>query len=67
MSIGIDLGSANTRIGVFRNGKFDLIEYDCKHEIPFYVAFTDTNILFGNSAKNEAFNSPQNVIFDIKH
>lgn len=66
VSIGIDLGSTNVRIGSFRNGHFELIEYMGQPKIPLYIAFVGTEILIGYAAKNQAKLNPKNTIFDFK-
>lgn len=65
-TIGIDLGSTNVRIGSFRNGNFELIEYMGQRKIPLYISFVGTEILIGYAAKNQAKHNPKNTIFDLK-
>ena len=63
--IGIDLGTANNYIAVFQNGKAEIIPDGIgQRSSPSYVAFTDTKILFGESAKNSR--NPANTIYNIK-
>ena len=64
-TIGIDLGTANNYIAVFQNGKPEIIPDSIgQRSSPSYVAFTDTKILFGESAKNSR--NPANTIYNIK-
>lgn len=63
-TIGIDLGTSGSRIGVFINGKVEIIanEYG-ERTTPSYVAFVGTQCLFGTDAKNQADMNPSNTIF----
>lgn len=50
--ICIDLGNINWKLGIFQNGKFEIIPNDLGGRVtPSYVAFTNTEILFGEKEK----------------
>lgn len=66
-AIGIDFGTSSTRIGVFRNGNFELILSDQGHrKFSSTVAFTDTECLIGHAAQIQAIINPKNTVFNIK-
>jgi len=65
--IGIDLGTTNSCVAVMRNNTVEIIANDQGNRTtPSYVAFTDTERLIGNSAKNQAAMNPENTVFDVK-
>jgi endoplasmic reticulum chaperone BiP len=66
--IGIDLGTTYSCVGVFKNGRVEIIANDQGNRItPSYVAFLDSGErLVGDAAKNQATINPEKTVFDVK-
>ncbi|CAG8782453.1 15185_t:CDS:2 [Gigaspora margarita] len=66
-AVGIDLGTAYSCVGVWQNDRVEIIANDQDNRTtPSYVAFTDTERLIGDTAKNQVTLNPYNTVFNAK-
>ena len=67
VAIGIDLGTTYSCVGWWKDNRCEIIANDQGNRTtPSYVAFTETERLVGDGAKNQSSMNPENTIFDAK-
>ena len=65
--IGIDLGTGNSCLAVMENGKAKVIENaEGARTTPSIVAWTNDELLVGQSAKRQSVTNPANTLYAIK-
>ncbi|KAJ6824862.1 heat shock cognate 70 kDa protein 2-like [Iris pallida] len=66
-TIRIDLGTTYSCVGVWQHDRVEIIANDQRNRTtPSYVAFTDSERLIDNAAKNQVAMNPIKIVFDAK-
>ncbi|KAF9344950.1 70-kilodalton heat shock protein [Mortierella sp. AD094] len=67
LAIGIDLGTTYSRVAVWKDHRVEIIANDKgNRSTPSYVAFTESDRLLGDDAKDQVTTNPGNTIFGAK-
>ena len=65
--IGIDLGTTYSCVGIFKNGRVEIIPNELGNRItPSYIGFTDDEKLVGEAAKNQVSSNPLRTVYVVK-
>lgn len=65
--IGIDLGTTNSCVSVMEGGKPKVIENsEGERTTPSIIAYKDSEVLVGQTAKRQAVTNPENTLYAIK-
>jgi L1 cell adhesion molecule like protein len=66
-TIGIDLGTTYSCVGVWQNDRVEIIASDSgARTVPSMVTFTDSERLIGDASKGAAAAHPRSTVFDAK-
>jgi L1 cell adhesion molecule like protein len=67
IAVGIDLGTSTSCVGIWKDGKVEIIANDQGNRItPSYVSFTAEERLIGDAAKSAASSNPNNTVYQAK-
>lgn len=66
LSVGIDLGTTYSCVGIWRNNKVEIVDENGKNIMPSMVGFDGNERLIGQAAYDKATRNPKNTVYDAK-
>ena len=66
LSVGIDLGTTYSCVGIWRNGKVEIVDENGRNIMPSMVGFDGQERLIGQSAYDKANRNPKGTVYDAK-
>lgn len=66
IGVGIDLGTTNCCVSIWRNGKSEIVPNHSYNTFPSVIAYTHNDKYIGTEAKNQKDLNPKNVFYEIK-
>ncbi len=66
IGIGIDLGTTNCCVSIWRNEKHEIVYNGFYNTFPSIIAYTQSERYIGTEAKHQQYLNPKNVFYEVK-